>query len=88
MTCAESLCCGTPVAGFCSGAPETVFLPPTAAFVPYGDLEALAAQVRAQLENGLSREEIFQEGRRCYSLEVMYQQTLALYYQVTGERPQ
>lgn len=88
MTCAESLCCGTPVAGFCSGAPETVFLPPTAGFVPYGDLEALAAQVRAQMETGLSKEKIYQDGRRRYSVETMYQQTLALYYRLTGEKSQ
>lgn len=88
MTCAESLCCGTPVAGFCSGAPETVFFPPTAHFVPYGDLEALIAQVRAQLETSPSREEIFQEGHRRYSVETMYQQTFTLYHRLTGERPQ
>lgn len=88
MTCAESLCCGTPVAGFGSGAPETVFLPPTAAFVPYGNLEALSAQVGGYLETGLSREEISWEGRRRYSVETMYQQTLALYYQLTEEKPQ
>ena len=88
MTCAESLCCGTPVAGFCSGAPETVFPPPTAAFVPFGDLEALTAQVRAQLKAGFSRERLSQESHRRYSVETMYQQALALYDRLTEERPQ
>lgn len=88
MTCAESLCCGTPVAGFCSGAPETVFPPPAAAFVPFGDLEALTAQVKAQLKAGFSRERLSQESHRRYSVETMYQQALALYDRMTGERPQ
>ncbi len=33
MTCAEALCCGAPVAGLESGAPETVFPQPYARFV-------------------------------------------------------
>ena len=41
MTCAEALCCGTPVVGFESGAPETVFTGEFATFVPYGDVEKL-----------------------------------------------
>lgn len=38
MTCAEALCCGTPVVGFKCGAPETVFMGVESRFVEYGDL--------------------------------------------------
>ena len=41
MTCAEALCCGTPVVGFKCGAPETVFLEPYAKFVDYGNVSDL-----------------------------------------------
>ena len=37
MPCAESLCCGTPVAGFQAGGPESISLPDFSRFVPYGD---------------------------------------------------
>ena len=46
MTCAESLCCGTPVLGFKCGAPETVFEGKNATFVKYGDIEALETKLR------------------------------------------
>ena len=52
MTCAEALCCGTPVVGFKSGAPETVFQGEYVQFVPYGDLTML----RNALTNTLERD--------------------------------
>ena len=45
MTCAEAISCGTPVAGFRCGAPETVFKGVYAKFVEYGDLRALRLAV-------------------------------------------
>jgi len=49
MTCAEALCCGTPVVGFKSGAPEMIFEEPYATFVEYGDLNALEKQISARM---------------------------------------
>ena len=49
MTCAEALCCGTPVVGFESGAPETVFTSEFATFVPYGDVEKLREAILAMI---------------------------------------
>lgn len=46
MTCAEALCCGTPVVGFKCGAPETVFGEPEAKFVEYGDIAGVFKFVR------------------------------------------
>lgn len=41
MTCAEALCCGTPVVGFKCGAPETVFPDHEACFFEYGEIEVV-----------------------------------------------
>lgn len=49
MTCAEALCCGTPVVGYKSGAPETVFMEPYATFVEYGDKNALISEIIRQI---------------------------------------
>ena len=45
MTCAEALCCGTPVVGFKCGAPETIFKTPMAKFVEFGDIEGLIVEL-------------------------------------------
>ena len=49
MTCAESLCCGTPVVGFKCGAPETIFKEPYAKFIDYGNVPELCAAITAYL---------------------------------------
>ena len=85
MTCAESLCCGTPVAGFCSGAPETVFMPPQALFAPYGDLECLEKYVKTQLNTDFDREELAKNMPQLYSRDNMYRQYMATYEEMIGE---
>lgn len=45
MVAAESLCCGTPVAGFRAGGPESIAIPAYSRFCAQGDLEALAEAV-------------------------------------------
>lgn len=52
MTCAEALCCGTPVVGFKSGAPETIFKEPYARFVDYGNIDMLVEAIYMQLNIG------------------------------------
>lgn len=51
LTCAESICCGTPVVGFEAGAPETVFPKPYASFVKYSDINALCAEVMLMINS-------------------------------------
>ena len=41
MVTAESLCCGTPVVGFNSGAPELIALPEYSHFSEQGDIKQL-----------------------------------------------
>jgi len=85
MTCAESLCCGTPVAGFCCGAPETVFLPPTSRFVPHGDLSALAAAVRGFLAAPPEREQVAAAARARYGKREMYLAYRKIYQELLKE---
>lgn len=79
MTCAESLCCGTPVAGFCSGAPETIFLPPYGRFVPYGDIFSLQAAVERQLAGNMDAAAVAEDAAERYSQERMYSGYLKIY---------
>lgn len=85
MTCAESLCCGTPIAGFCAGAPETIFMPPQALFVPYGDLDALEDILRKQLNGSFNRAELAENMQKLYSVDCMYQQFKAIYQELNDE---
>lgn len=49
MVTAESLCCGTPVAGFKAGGPEQITIPEYSRFVDHGDLDKLTEAVRSFL---------------------------------------
>ena len=85
MTCAESLCCGTPIAGFCSGAPETVFLQPHAVFGAYGDLDELEKNVKLQLNAAFDREKLAKEMQQLYSRDSMYENFMNIYKELTNE---
>ena len=85
MTCAESLCCGTPIAGFCSGAPETVFLQPHAVFGTYGDLDELEKNVKLQLNASFDREKLAKEMQQLYSRDSMYENFMNIYKELTNE---
>ena len=85
MTCAESLCCGTPIAGFCSGAPETVFLQPHAVFGTSGDLDELEKNVKLQLNAAFDREKLAKEMQQLYSRDSMYEKFMNIYKELTNE---
>ena len=82
---AEYLACGVPVVGFDSGAPREVAPPGYGSFVPYGDLEALEALLRAvrRGEAGLkSAAECVELAGSCYSQEAMVVAYEAIYQRV------
>lgn len=79
LTCAEAICCGTPIRGFKSGAPETIFTGEYANFITYGDLNTLEIEVRNILQNSLSKDDCSQYGVKNYSLDVMYKEYFKLY---------
>lgn len=82
MVCAESLCCGTPVSGFCAGAPEQISLPEYSSFVPQGDLNALEDCVRHMLGRRFDRLQLAEAARMQYSEERMTSEYKALYREV------
>lgn len=88
MVCAESLCCGTPVAGFCAGAPEIISLPQYSRFVPNGDLDKLENCVKHMLEADLkSRSQRIEEAAHAaYAKEKMVSQYEALYRRMICSR--
>lgn len=71
MPCAESLCCGTPVAGFKAGAPEQISLPQYSEFVPFGDLDVLETVIRKWLKSNTDSAQIAAAGAEAYSSETM-----------------
>lgn len=79
MVCAESLCCGTPVAGFCAGAPEKISLPSYSAFVPHGQLDALMHAVEKLLGQKWDAEIIAREAAAVYDQEKMVEAYMACY---------
>lgn len=79
MIVAESLCCGTPIVGFCAGAPEQIALPDFSAFVPYGDTDALCNTLLARLEQSPDRERISAAAHQKYAEQTMCEQYLSIY---------
>ena len=79
MPCAESLCCGTPVVGFCAGAPEQIALSAYSDFVPFGDLDGLEAALRKWLRADCDREQIAREARDTYCAETMVNAFMQMY---------
>lgn len=79
LTCAEALCNGTQVVGFCCGAPETLFMAPYANFVEYGNVQALQATLQNTLENSLPKADVKAYGMANFSLQAMQQGYLECY---------
>lgn len=85
MVCAESLCCGTPVVGFCAGGPEEISLAQYSEFVPYGDLDGLENALRSWLQQDWDRHRISREAAQRYSLLRMVQEYERIYRGMTDE---
>ena len=80
MTCAESLCCGTPVAGFMNGGSESVALQKYSHFVEYGDMAALKRIVeKTKKKNPRMSYEIGEEAKSRYSVKRMSDRYLDVY---------
>lgn len=89
MVCAESLCCGTPVAGFRAGGPETIALPEYSRFCKYGDLDALEKCVRELLKDGNNADRAAKIAERAaiiYDRERMADRYIEIYRQLMGEK--
>jgi len=79
MVVAESLCCGTPVAGFEAGGPESIALSGCCEFVAQGDFDKLAGAIKKILYSDVKREEISGRAAAAYSVSKMVSDYLKIY---------
>ncbi len=79
MICAESLCCGTPVAGFEAGAPEQISLPDYSGFVEHGNINKLCDVICKMIDKKINKEEISTLAKEMYSKERMTKEYIHLY---------
>lgn len=79
MVCAESLCCGTPVAGFKAGGPEAISLDKYSRFVDYGDLKSLYTVVNDLLREARNGEKISKDASAAYGSRVMSENYINIY---------
>ena len=84
MVCAESLCCGTPIAGFKAGAPEMISLKDYSSFVEYGDIDALENALRELLDNNFDKAEISEKAKSVYSKKAMADGYIRIYKELIG----
>lgn len=77
-TCLESVCCGTPVAGFDVGGAKETAPGETGRFCDYGDLDALEKNVRYFLSHKPDTM-MFDDLREKYSPDGMYRQYKTIY---------
>lgn len=79
MVVAESLCCGTPVAGFQAGGPESICIGEYAEFVEYGSIAALERACRSMLDTDFDPVKIATEAQSKFSSERMVDNYIKIY---------
>lgn len=79
MPVAESLCCGTPVAGFKAGGPESISMGEYSFFVEHGCVDELKTAMARIIEADLDREMISKAARKRYSKEEMARLFVQIY---------
>lgn len=88
MAVAESMCCGTPVAGFMSGGSESVAISEFSQFVEFGNVDLLENILRTKwlnFKDGNNSFEIADEARAKYSSERMAEEYLDLYKELADK---
>lgn len=84
MPIAESLCCGTPVVGFKSGAPEEIAIEEFSSFVDFGDIDLLEIEVKKWLNKSIDRKKVSDIARKKYSKEQMGKEYIKIYEEMLG----
>ena len=84
MVAAESLCCGTPVAGFKAGAPEQIAIPEYSDFVEHGNTKALYEAIRSLVSSGFNKNVVSQAAIEKYSSQTMVHNYMKIYEKVSS----
>ena len=84
LVCAESLCCGTPVAGFKSGGPESIAIKEYTEFVEYGNIDELHNVIKGMLKSAFDRRELSKLAAERYSSRRMADEYIKLYQKMIG----
>ena len=85
MPVAESLCCGTPVAGFCAGGPESVAVEAYSRFVSHADVSALQTQICELLEHPWDKQAISREAKEKYAAANMASGYICIYEELLSQ---
>lgn len=87
MPVAESLCCGTPVVGFCAGGPESIAIKEFSEFVDFPNIAALENILRTkwlEFKTPEHAEKICREAAERYDKVKMAEGYLSIYEELTG----
>ena len=79
MIVAESLCCGTPVAGFKAGAPEQIAVHEYSRFAEYGKVGELKEIIIELLTKNFSKKDIAATAEKRYACKQMIDKYLSIY---------
>ena len=80
LTCAESMCCGTPVVGFKNGGMETIALDKYSQFIEYGDVEQLEKCIIEWIDKkAIITDELSFNAKSVYSQTRMAREYIKLY---------
>lgn len=79
MIVAESLCCGTPVVGFCAGAPEQIAIAEYSRFVEFGDIDNLTKSVKNMLDVEPDKQTVSKIAIEKYSKRRMFEDYMEIY---------
>lgn len=86
MVTAESLCCGTPVAGFQAGGPEQIAIADYSSFVPYGALDELVKKVSEYLQKDWNAADIAEVSEKKYSRDALCHSYVEIYSVLIGAK--
>lgn len=80
MTCAESLCCGTPFVGFKCGGTESIAIEEFARFAEYGDLDEIERGINDLINRFIDKKRYISEtSKKRYSSDTMAREYNNLY---------
>jgi len=86
MVLAESLCSGTPVAGFYAGAPETIAIENYCEFAPFGETDSLIQKIKLIFSKEYDKKKISDLAIQKFSNSRMCQEYLEAYQDLINKK--